>query len=130
MSPWMGEGPRHQSHQLPHPAEGCHPGWKAQTHCHCRTWTQGPDPQASPCAPPPHHFVSTHCSGSPHCAGCWHCLHRRCRTRAHGRVGAEDCMGVGLGTGMRKWAVGARGWLQAEEPKYPGLKRHWSHRCH
>lgn len=64
MSPWMGEGPRHQSHQVPHPAEGCRPGWKAQTHCHCRTWTQGPDPQASPCAPPPHRFVSTHCSGS------------------------------------------------------------------
>lgn len=64
MSPWMGEGPHHQSHQVPHPAEGCRPGWKAQTHCRCQTWTQGPAPQASLCAPPPHRFVSTHCSGS------------------------------------------------------------------
>lgn len=60
----MGEGPHRQSRQIPRPAEGFPRGWKAQTHCHCRTWTRGPAPQASLCALPPHRFVLTHCSGS------------------------------------------------------------------
>lgn len=64
MSPWMEGGHHHQSHQAPHPAEGCLPGWKVLTHCHCQTWTQGPVPQACLCARPPHRFLSTRCSGS------------------------------------------------------------------
>lgn len=60
----MEGGHHHQSHQAPHPAEGCLPGWRVLTHCHCQTWTQGPVPQACLCALPPHRFLSTRCSGS------------------------------------------------------------------